>query len=175
MSEETAKKYGFTHRYDGVAFDIERASLTLISIVLADKELKKLYSKYDLGHLETMTDEIREHEIVRLLVEIATQYRLMEWNVSEEWKNKDFKTKHVGLLLVDKKEEPLDLTMREACNKIIHAEEIIFDIGKIRGHALYYHKPVIHLYGKRGKQGWKASIDLILFCNAANQQVESIF
>lgn len=54
MSEETAKKYGFTHRYDGVAFDIERASLTLISIVLADKELKKLYCKYDLGHLETM-------------------------------------------------------------------------------------------------------------------------
>lgn len=173
MSEQTARKAGYIRSYDGSTFNLEQASLRLISIVLADKELKKLYSRYDLSHMESWIEEIKEDEIISLLVQIATQYRLMEWNAKEQHKSKRFKTECVGAWSAEENAEVTELTMREACNKIIHAEEIVFDVVHMRKVRRYYFKPYIHVYGKRGKKEWSASIDLVLFVNAANQPIES--
>lgn len=177
MSERVAHKIGYKQTLSGYSFSLDNASLKLLSIILADKELQKLYAKYDLSHMEPFIEDIKETEIIKLLVEIATQYRIMEWNIRDEWKNKDFKTEVVGELFTDNKDEgqELDLTIREACNKVIHAEEIVFDITKLRGTKRYYYNPYIHIYGKKGKLKWKASIDLVLFCNAVNQQFEEPF
>jgi len=175
MPERTAEKKGYTQNFDGYTFNLERASLYLLSIILADKELKQLYAKYDLSHMEPFLEDIKETEILHLLVEIATHYRLMEWNVRKDWKSKRYKTEYVGSLEIENRKVEIDLSMKEACNKIIHANKIDFDVSKLRGKPYHYFNPFIYVYGQKGKQKWKANIDLVLFCNAANQELESIF
>jgi hypothetical protein len=70
---------------------------------------------------------------------------------------------------VGKLEEPIgsqakDLTLREACNKIIHVKEIKYEIIDGNYEWNRYLKPTIYLYGKRQENRWRATIDIIDFC-----------
>lgn len=160
----------YTFEYGG--FNLERSSRYLLSIIFADKPLKELYSRYDLPHLE-LVEEDKESEVIRLTVEIATLYRLMEWNSKE--KDKRFIVEMVGALTPDiRKENVIDLTMREACNKIIHAEKFAIDVQKLAKQPYYYFKPYFHLRGTKGRYTWEAKIDVLLFCNAANQPIDDL-
>lgn len=161
----------YTHQYSGHSFNLERSALYLISIILADKELKNVYRKYSLPHLETWIEEKKEEEIIRLMVEIATCYRLMDWN-AKRTPNSDV----VGALeMVADSNQWADLTMLEACNKVIHATEIAFDVQKIRNSQVRHFNPVIHFSGTKGRKKWNASIDLLLFCNGAVHPIDSPF
>jgi hypothetical protein len=174
MPLSTAVKAGYFTRYDGMTFDLATSSLQLVSLLIADKHLKKLYHQYDLPHLEHVSAEFRESEIIRLMVEIATQYRLMDWGVASTNRSKHYKVGVVGALSVDGVPGAQDLTMREACNKIIHAQEIAFDVTKVRKQNDHFFNPVIHVRGEKGKVGWEASIDIVWFCNAANQPIQKL-
>lgn len=75
----------------------------------------------------------------------------------------------VGSLVKDirQKERSVDLSFREACNKIIHAKQIKFDYDERtcrRGGVL---NPTVHCYGTHGKLEWKASIQIYSFIKAA--------
>jgi hypothetical protein len=52
------------------------------------------------------------------------------------------------------------LTLHDACNKIIHAERVTFDIDEhpvTRQNA----NPKIYLYGSRRRQQWRATVNII--------------
>jgi len=174
MPESTAIKAGYVARYDGMTFDLARSSLHLASLLIADKPLRKLYHQYDLKHLEHASDDIKESEIIRLMVEIATQYRLMESGVPPSERSKHYSDGVVGALTVDGVSGAIDLSMREACNKIIHAQNIIFDVTKPRRRNDHYYNPTIHAHGQKGRKKWEALIDVVWFCNAANQPIEKL-
>ena len=68
----------------------------------------------------------------------------------------------VGIFEEDKTTN--DLSFRESCNKIIHSEHINFGVIDPIDKAI--HNGVtefIYVYGKKGKNEWKATIDLIQF------------
>jgi hypothetical protein len=56
----------------------------------------------------------------------------------------------------------MQLTLREACNKIIHAKKIRFDI---EGSEMLAHlNPFIYIYGDSPNgRSWKATLDIIKF------------
>jgi hypothetical protein len=61
------------------------------------------------------------------------------------------------------------LSLREACNKIIHATDIRFDVvapgaatNRI-GQAGAYYQPQLYLYGSKGRNDWRAELSLIDF------------
>jgi hypothetical protein len=62
---------------------------------------------------------------------------------------------------------PQDLDLREACNKIIHAELfnwVVFGRSQTNNQGLV---PRVVLYGKRRNQKWRASIDILKFVESA--------
>jgi hypothetical protein len=65
----------------------------------------------------------------------------------------------VSTLTEGTKEEPL--TLREACNKIIHASRIRFDVDDARRPTKL--NPVLYVYGEKYGQEWKARLDLLAF------------
>jgi len=71
MTEKSAQKYGYTSSFNGQTFNLEVTTLHLLSIILADKELKKLYSEYDLKYMEPYIEDIKESEILKFLLDIG--------------------------------------------------------------------------------------------------------
>ena len=60
------------------------------------------------------------------------------------------------------------LSIREACNKIIHAQSLQFVYGKTKD-KMSYLKPRIHFTGEKNEKDWKATIDILKFVeNAVN-------
>ena len=69
-----------------------------------------------------------------------------------------------------------ELSFREACNKIIHSEHINF--GLIDYNNADNHKGVtefIYVYGKKGKNEWKATINLISFSDVMLRILNNYF
>lgn len=175
MDDDNKLREAFTVKPDGFMFSLERSTLTLLSLLVADKEIQSYYYKYHLPHMEYMHGEVKESMIVELLIEIATRYRIMSWGTKEN-RSKEFKDENVGTLFVGNKDKIEDLSMHEACNKIIHAKEIEFDVSPLtNSKEHFYFKPFIHVYGEKGKNNWATMIDVVLFCNAANQSLEKAF
>lgn len=175
MDDEEKLREAYSVKPDGFMFSLERPTLALLSILVADKEIQTLCKNYDLRHMEYMHGQVKETVIVELLTEIATRYRIMSWSTNDS-RPRDYREENVGASIVGEKEEEIDLSMHEACNKIIHAKKIEFDVSRIENsHNRVYFNPYIYLYGSKGKVDWEASIDIVLFCNAANQMLEAPF
>ncbi|MXN66714.1 hypothetical protein GR183_17505 [Stappia sp. GBMRC 2046] len=58
------------------------------------------------------------------------------------------------------------LTLREACNKIIHAENIRIETIARNGRAFEVINPVVYLEGRRGRTQWSATLDLVQYAQA---------
>jgi len=94
-----------------------------------------------------------------MAVELATCYRLIHWNSSNR------KTTNPVGSLIEQDESVTDLSVLEACNKIIHAETLSFKTRKVRKFPLDYIEPELQVTGRKGKKSWRATIDLIQFTN----------
>ena len=77
----------------------------------------------------------------------------------------------VGTLkrIAREKETESVLNFREACNKLVHCVSINFHYMSEkprRGMALI---PLVHLYGTKGQEDWKATIEINKFIEVASQ------
>ena len=115
-----------------------------------------------------------KQEISRLLVNIASYYRVKCDDGSWEhapWLHEQYKG--VGSLIEDLRnvEAIQQLDFREACNKIIHARHVHFD-GDIHAETqAEYLNPVVHLYGTKAQNDWRATLDIVEFCKAAKNVI----
>lgn len=139
-------------------------SFRLLTIFLASENLHSLCNgEYDSG-ADILANEFEKVEIEHLMLQIATLFRSADTcakaklTFNQRWNPN-----------VDKLEEPVgsqvkDLTLREACNKIIHVEEIKYEV--INGDYEWnrFLKPTIYLYGKKLEHRWKAILDIKKFC-----------
>lgn len=67
--------------------------------------------------------------------------------------------------------ETIELTLREACNKVIHAQRIHFDKSRNPTTEREFLNPTVYTYGRKSGKHWKATIDLAAFCQSAMQVV----
>jgi hypothetical protein len=151
------------HEYSGQSLRLERPALHLVSLLVADRELARAYKAGKFQNLAGLAEEHKKSEVIRLAIEISTTYRLTHWNS----KNPS-STFVVGKLCEDKPSGLWsNLTMLEACHKVIHAELFSFESRKLPRSYSSFFKPRLHLAGKKGLQHWLVIIDVLPFANAA--------
>ena len=135
----------------------------LLAIIFASKSFAELRTgngeKWDpIDHLQQYEDD----EITRILLAVSITARVID---DRNNKVLDLIAGDCGKLIENSGDERTEtgLTLREACNKIIHAQKIRFDVEETET-AQRYLNPEIYLYGERqiGYE-WKATLDIIAF------------
>lgn len=177
MSEIQAVRHGYTTDVaDRInASRIELSAFRLLCAFYADKPIKKeLLESKEFKSIEALYGEYRDEEIIHLLIEIATLYRLQAWKMGSAELRKKEHAKQVGDLLLEGAKDWVPLAMLEACNKIIHADRINFDVTKMRKAKYRYLEPILYIYGKKGKVNWVAMLDIMSFCEWAMTDIYPI-
>lgn len=134
----------------------------LVAIFLASKNFAALRTNYPgEGHDAVYKlQECEEDEITRILLMLAITARVID---DREGRVYELVGTNCGKLQKNTS-RPVEeeLTLREACNKIIHAKKVRLDVDEDeRGQP--YLNPYIHIYGEQGGTEWKATIDVIAF------------
>ncbi len=168
MAESTLRR----HSVEGYPLRGERATVLcyrLICGILASPRLAKLTAPPLDDPISQLRDEYELSEAAHHLVEIAIYCRTAQDHFLKLTPlNIDWLTNAVGTLkspATRRGNEPL--TFREACHKLIHAEDITWEVVNERGRHQRYIKPVVYLYGSKQKKNWRASLDVVLFVKEA--------
>jgi len=141
--------------------DLYKKVIILLSIINASKENHYLLNSYEQNR-EITTIFYYEWAIIQdSLINLAIQFRLIDDLFSREKKTYKLPYPSVGYMATN--ETRVDLSFRESCNKIVHAEkfEPVFD-----GEHLNYSNQII-LEGKKGNTSWKVNINIQEFCISA--------
>lgn len=143
---------------------VQLLSFRLLTIFLASENLHSLCNgEYDSG-ADILANTFEKVEIENLMLQIATLFRYTDTSALENLTFHQRWNPKVGKL-----EEPIgrqtkDLTLREACNKIIHAKEIKYEVINGDYECNRFLKPTIYLYGKRQENKWRAILNVKDFC-----------
>ncbi len=131
----------------------------LVCIFLASKRFAELRDDDTPGNdVIDCLQECEEAEITRILLSVAVNARVIDDLQEGVF---DFVGGACGTLTDAKKGES-ELSLREACNKIIHAQKVRFDVSENEQHIPYVN-PLIYLYGERNSVEWKAVLDVLEF------------
>lgn len=117
---------------------------------------------------EVLVKEYERSEVSRILIELAVQIRNkldLNDSIYEGFKyNPTTVTGELEIKRTDGTINNIDLTFREACNKIIHAKHINFDLLNAKSIKDYDHmNSVIYLYGDLKSCDWKAKLEIVKF------------
>ena len=135
----------------------------LLAIIFVSKSFAELRTgtgeKWEaIDHLQQFEGD----EITRILLAVAITARVID---DRNNKVLDLVARDCGTLVdTDAKgAAETGLSLREACNKIIHAKKVRFDTSELDTTQTYLN-PVIYLYGERRKgQEWKAVLNVVTF------------
>jgi hypothetical protein len=161
-------------------FLIERpliyASLYDLGVVVFGSEgLARLSTGDDRDEFDKLRVRHETAQATKLLIENAVLLRNLldsgSWPIDaiHEIRIERRPEKDVGILRVPGNPEQ-GLSFREACNKIIHAEQVSFGMKTLSG-KLACLDGVVELHGKRGRQTWVAEIQLSDFIRMAVRQL----
>lgn len=133
----------------------------LLSLFLASKSFAALRTNFPGEGFDPIfqIQEVEEDEITRLLLTLAVTARVIDdrqGHVLERVGSNCGKLKKN----IDEHDDEI-LSLREACNKIIHAKKIHFDLEEDAGQS--YLNPFIYLYGDHNGKSWKATLDIVAF------------
>jgi hypothetical protein len=101
--------------------------------------------------------ESEEDEITRILLSVAITARVIDDLADGVF---DFVALDCGVL--EQGKSVSGLSLREACNKIIHATKIRFDVD-CNAAGQEYVNPFIYLYGEKGGVPWRATLHVLEF------------
>lgn len=155
-----------THEPTDFALDIRGPACDLLALFMADEAVHKLIARFHFPGIAADYTDYRDEKVFKLLIEIATSYRLTSWRLSGDRKHAEQK-KEVGLLFVTDDDDGVPLSMHEACNKIIHANEFAFETRKVRKAPYAYVREQIVATGTKGRKEWSICLWIPEFCDAA--------
>lgn len=136
----------------------------LLSIFLSSRAFAALRNGYPGEGFDPIykIQEVEEDEITRLLLNLAITARVID-----DRQDRIFELAGSNCGQLEKRQKDGSvlnvevLNLREACNKIIHAAKVRFDIEEEAGQP--YLNPYIYLYGEQNGKSWKAVLDIIAF------------
>ena len=136
-------------------------------------------AKQSTGDHRDEFDKLRiQHEVgqaTKLLIEIAVVLRNLidgeQWplDVIHEIRVESRPEEAVGVLRVAGESDG-ELSFREACNKLIHAQRISFGMQDLAGKVSFLNG-IVELQGSKSKKNWIAKIDLSKFIRMAVRQL----
>lgn len=144
----------------------------LLCIFLASKPLAELIEN-EPGYTsdKLMFHEIEDLEVTRLFLTTAITLRVLD---DREDRNLDCFSMHCGSLTDARKQgTEKRITIREACNKIVHATNVEFERG-VHGGRYQYLSSRLHLKGKHNGVTWHATIDAYEFVREGIQAIHGM-
>ena len=147
---------------------IDEECYLLLCCFLSSNKLHKICSSTKNMHFKRLTF-IEGRKIKEYLISIAIKLRMIDDLMKSHNKENHIPIKDdVGFVKTKNGKKKEILSIREACNKIIHAKSLEFGYGKTKD-KISYLKPRIQFIGDRNKKNWKATIDILKFVeNAVN-------
>ena len=148
----------------GYSPDLEVTKLDLYRLLnqfLASKVLsEQCDADGELNHAMYTLDPFFEVEATRILLSSAVIARVMD----DKHKDLHKYDTTCGVLIpnIENPENTQKLDLRDACNKIIHAVTIKYDVEvEVHGMTQRYFNPHIYYYGTLGKKQWKAILNVV--------------
>ena len=146
---------------------VRRELFLLLSITLANEPISQRLQHTQIPRL---ANEQAVEEITRLLAVTASILRARDDYAMDEVRRSgkhgewldELQSQPCGTLQRDvASADTVPLTMRDACNKIIHATNFRFDVeGEFEDS---YVKPVLYFYGREKGKEWRAVLDIIRY------------
>lgn len=158
ISQQPKGKEGHFPNTESTVVELHR----ILSIFLASKRLAELCTLYPGEGFDPIykIQEVETDEITRILLSLAITARIID---DREERVFELIGTDCGTLQKDLNAASVDvLDIREACNKIIHATKVRFDVEELG--VQRYLNPTIYLYGSQQGKNWRAQIDVIKFC-----------
>lgn len=149
---------------------VDYALYKLLCSFLASPAIAEMVAteSYDSFVFTQIIDEHEDKEILDSLFYSAAFLR-----IADDLKQISTQSMHatVGKITVGQITKPL--TLREACNKVIHADRLKYVYGENRQYKYIeeYLEPVIRLFGKSqdGKKRWRATLDIKRYVELAHK------
>jgi len=165
------------HQFDGGPFALDL--YRLLAMALSDRRMSGLgdETRYHQPPVWQLQDRFRKGEIIRILVSSATALRiLLDQNPRLFKKTRVQQCGSLWSRWPKNKGKVELLTLREACNKLIHATDIrddliIPDRRNNPDEVGTYIRPFVYLYGTKDGTLWRAKLSLVHFA----QHATSIF
>ena len=156
--------YPIKSDYSLIQLDLYR----LLCYFTASKVIVDISRKYENNLFnDSLRLEYEKSEISRIIINLAIIARneLDNNNQAKSILYSD-KLNIVGSISKNNDTDNIDLTLREACNKIIHCEYINWDLENPKSISDYDGlNPFIYLYGNYMDQEWKATLNIFDFIN----------
>jgi hypothetical protein len=155
------------HHFDPGPFALDL--YRLLCMVLADPRVSDFKTE---DPILAIRNEYLGSEVIRILISTSVALRIW-FDQTDERLFVGLKT-DCGTLWPEwpkpKAKKGEVLTLREACNKIIHATKVHYDLVlEMPGSASHpdpeerYILPFLFLYGEKGKQNWRAKLSIVDF------------
>ena len=150
---------------------IRRELFFLTAIFVADGHVNSIAHIEDHHPVLDLWNELQGQEIAQRLASTAAFLRARDdhfISVAEglnprdaEWSAR-FRAQTCGTLQPDRNSETtIGLTLREACNKIMHATTYNFDVHGQDPN--FYIVPTVYLYGTKNRLEWRAVLDVLKY------------
>ncbi len=147
------------HMREGHVPDMKTVFLDLhrlLAIFLSSRSFAEI-AREDIDDPLIELQEWEVDEITRILITSAVMGRILDDRGGPEL---DQKPTNCGELIEDLIAPGtwIPLTLREACNKIIHATKVRTDLEQDAKNRLAYFNPIMYFYGQRNGKDWKATL-----------------
>ena len=143
---------------------VQLLSFRLLTTFLASENLHNICNGDCDSGADILANEFEKVEIEHLMLQIATLFRSADTCALEELTSDQRWNPTVGKLEQPIGSSIMDLSLREACNKIIHVWEIKYEIIDGDYEWNRFLKPIVYLYGQKQGKPWKAILDIEKFC-----------
>lgn len=169
-----AKAWIGRHNYIINSETVLRDLYRLLNVVLADEALARVATE-DQDLLIQLRDQFVEDELVHLLISTAVMNRSHDDHMAGPRKDEhelsfrdvDRTCGRLTVTMGGKTVEDGALTLREAANKIIHAENITVETLQIDGLAFQPLPQTVILEGRLGKKEWVAVLNVPDYARAS--------
>jgi hypothetical protein len=154
---DTKKNYFIKNGYPFSESILHEKTYELLSIFGSSKFIYDNFKNDDF--LFTRIKELERQKISETIISIA----IISRNLIDEdnFNNAAIKNKIVGNI------NNKNVSFRDACSKIVHSNNINFNIENSNNIFDGYLNPIIYLFGEKNKNQWKLELKIIDFCSCA--------
>ena len=143
---------------------IDEECYLLLCCFLSSNKLNKICISSNFMHFKALPIK-EEQKIKQYLISIAIKLRMIDYLMKDHNRENHLPNDdNVGFIKTNNCKNILSI--REACNKIIHARSLKFVYRKTKDKMTYL-KPIVYFSGQKNKKDWKASIDIFKFAEIA--------
>jgi len=154
--------------------DLQRDIYELLAFFLSSQRIAELEQSLLYGAEDPLHqfEKLERDLITKRLIAVAITIRILDDSYTKVF---DSITDYCGTITQDLN-NPLDnrgLGLRAACNKIIHARKVTFDVVTDSSGRTFLH-PYLYLNGTENGKPWIVNLDVVKFCRESTAVLDCV-